>query len=93
VQVEEFLERSAERSPDKTALVCGDRRLSYREIEEQSNRLAHALVREGVQRGDRVAAYMDNSVEAVVAVFAILKAGGVFLVINPTTKADKLATS
>ena len=91
MQVEEFLERSAFRFPDKTALVCGDRRLTYGQVEERCNRLAHALVGEGVRPGDRVAIHLDNSVEAVVSVFAILKAGAVFLVVNPTTKADKLA--
>jgi amino acid adenylation domain-containing protein len=91
VQVEEFLERSARRFPDKTAVVCGDRRLTYREVEEQSNRLAHVLLGAEVQRGDRVAVYLENSVEAVLAVFAILKAGAIFLVLNPSTKADKLA--
>ena len=90
MQVEEFLELTVRRFPDKTALVCGDRRLTYREMEEQCNRLAHALVAEGVQRGDRIAVYLDNSIEAVLSIFAILKAGAVFLVINPTTKADKL---
>jgi amino acid adenylation domain-containing protein len=91
MQVEEFLERSAERLPGKTALVCGPRRLSYKEIESQCNRLANGLLSAGLARWDRVAVYLDNSVEAAVAVFAILKAGGVFLVVNPTTKAEKLA--
>jgi amino acid adenylation domain-containing protein len=91
VQVEEFLELSARRCPGKTALVCGDRRLTYGQVDEECNRLAHALIREGVQRGDRVAVHLDNSVEAVLSVFAILKAGAVFLVVNPTTKTDKLA--
>jgi len=91
VQVESFLERSAEKSPEKTALVCGSRRLTYREIERQSNRLAHALIRQGVCRGDRVAVQLENSPEAVVAIFAILKAGAIFLVIHPSTKAEKLA--
>lgn len=91
MQVEEFLEHSAARFPDKPALVCADRRVTYREIEQQANRLAHALLRSGVERGDRVAIYLENSVEAVVAVFAVLKAGAAFLLVNPTTKADKLA--
>ncbi len=90
MQVEDFLELTARRSPDKTALVEGDRRLSYREIDEQSNRLAHALIEQGLERGDRVAIHLDNSVEAVLSIFAVLKAGGVFLVLNPGTKADKL---
>src|SRR5260370_15498520 len=91
MQVEEFLELSAERSPKKTALVCRDRRLTYQEIEIQCNRLAHSLVAEGVQRGARVAIYLENSVEAVLSIFAVLKAGAVFLVVNPTTQVDKLA--
>jgi long-chain acyl-CoA synthetase len=91
MQVEEFLEHSAKRLPGKIALVCGPRRLSYAEIESQCNRLANGLLSAGLARWDRVAVYLDNSVEAAVAVFAILKAGGVFLVVNPTTKAEKLA--
>ena len=90
MQVEEFLELSARKTPDKTALVCQERRLTYRELEEQSNELAHALIAHGVARGDRVAICLENSVETVLSIFAILKAGAVFLVINPTTKPDKL---
>lgn len=90
MQVDEFLELSARRLGGKTALVCADRRLTYRQTEESANRLAHALIETGVRRGDRVAIYLENSVEVVVSVFAILKAGAVFVVINPTTKADKL---
>jgi amino acid adenylation domain-containing protein len=90
MQVESFLERSAERFPNKTAIVCGGRRLTYREVEERANRLAHSLIAEGIERWDRVAVFLDNSVEAAVSIFAILKAGGVFLVVNPTTKVDKL---
>ena len=90
MQVESFLEQSAERFPEKTAIVHGDARLTYREVEERANRLAHSLIAEGVERWDRVAVYLDNSVEAVVSIFAILKAGALFLVVNPTTKVDKL---
>jgi len=90
MRVEEFLELSAERFPDKCALICGDRRLTYGEIEEKCNHLAHAMLAEGVKRGDRVAVCLDNSVEAVLAIFAILKAGAVFMMVNPTTRMEKL---
>jgi len=90
MQVESFLERSARQRPDKVALICGSRRLTYVELERDCNRLAHALIARGLQRGDRVAVYLDNCVEAVVAVFAALKAGGVLMPVNPTTKAEKL---
>jgi acyl-CoA synthetase (AMP-forming)/AMP-acid ligase II len=91
LQVEQFLEDSARRFPGETALVSGERRLTYREVDERCNRLARAFLEAGVQRGDRVATFLENSVEAVLSIFAALKAGGVFMVINPTTKADKLA--
>ena len=91
MQLESFLEASTAQFPNKTALVCGKQRLTYTELEQLSNRLAHALLAEGIERGDRVAIYLGNSVEAVVSVFAILKAGAVFMMVNPTTKADKLA--
>ncbi|MEX1232924.1 MAG: class I adenylate-forming enzyme family protein [Planctomycetaceae bacterium] len=91
MQLETFLEHSALRLPAKTALVCGDKRWTYAEIEAAANRLAHALIADGVQRGDRVAIYLDNCYEAVVSIFAVLKAGGVFMPVNPTTKADKLS--
>lgn len=90
MQVEEFLENSADRLPGKVALVVGDQRLTYREVDEQANRLAHVLADMGVKRGDRVAIYLDNSAEAVLSIFAALKAGSVFLMVNPSTKPDKL---
>ncbi|MCL4294800.1 MAG: AMP-binding protein [Anaerolineae bacterium] len=89
--VQDFLHRSAARQPDKVALICEGQRLTYAEIEAKANRLANAMLEHGVKRGDRVALYLPNSAEAVVGIFAILKAGGVFVVVNSTTKRDKLA--
>jgi long-chain acyl-CoA synthetase len=89
--VDHFLTASASRWPDKVALVCGQRRLTYREIDESANRLADALRRLGVNRGDRVATFLENSVEAVISIFGILRAGAVLVPIGPTVKSDKLA--
>ncbi len=91
MQLESFLEQSARQWPEKTALVCGTDRLSYAMLEASANRLAHALVAEGIQYGDRVAIHLDNSVENVLIIFAVLKAGAVFVPVNPTTKPEKLA--
>ena len=90
MQVEEFLEASAERFPEKVALIVDGRKLTYRDLDRQANALSHALLKLGVRRGDRVAIALDNSVEAVLSVFATLKACGVFVVIHPGTKSDKL---
>lgn len=63
---------------------------SYAELLDSAKRLAAALLERGVMRGDRVAIYMDNSWPCVVSIYAVLLAGGVFLLINPQTKSDKL---
>ena len=91
MRVESFLERSARLRPEKTALICDSRRYSYRALDEQANLVASGLSRLGVKRGDRVAVCLDNSVEAVVSVFAILKAGAVFVLVNAVSKPDKVA--
>ncbi len=88
--VHEFLTHSASRFPQKVGLVCGGRRLTYAELNEMSDRLGNALVLGGVRRGDRVAIHLHNSVEAVVGIFAVLKAGGTFVFINASTKPEKL---
>jgi long-chain acyl-CoA synthetase len=89
--VRDFLEESARKLPAKIALICGPQRLTYAEVDERANRLANTLVHRGIQRGDRVAICLKNCVEAVVGIFATLKAGGTFVVVNHTTKDDKLA--
>jgi amino acid adenylation domain-containing protein len=89
--VHDFLQQSAASSPEKTALVFGTTRLTYSEIDAAANRLANYLLANGVSRGDRVCIYMENCVEAVIAIFGILKAGAVFSFVNGSTKADKLA--
>ena len=76
---------------DKVALVCAGQRLTYREIDERSNALANSLVAGGVERGDRVIVFADNTVETVVAFWAVLKANAVVSIVNPLTKSGKLA--
>ena len=89
--LQEFLERSAERLPSREALVCGETRMTFSEIDRAANRLARTLRASGVDYHDRVAVIADNSAEAVLSMWAVLKADAVFLMINPTTKSDKTA--
>ena len=86
----ETLLASAERVPEREALVAGAERLAYSELLDRSLRLARALQDLGVARGDRVAIYMDNSAGCATAIYAAMLAGGVFVVVNPQTKEDKL---
>ena len=86
----EFLEKSAELHPDKTALICGQRRLTYSQIDRVANSIGHALIDVGFQRQERAVIYLDNSAASVISLFGILKAGGVFVIVDPQVKAKKL---
>jgi amino acid adenylation domain-containing protein len=86
----DYLTQSAQRLPDKVALVCGEQRVTYGELEARSNALAHTLRSRGVARGDRVVVFADNTVEAAVSFWGVLKADAVVSPVNPLTKADKL---
>jgi long-chain acyl-CoA synthetase len=88
--LQDSLLASAERLPEHPALVVGPERLTYQDFLDQSLRLARALQDAGLARGDRVAIYMDNSAPCALSIFATLLAGGVFVIVNPQTKADKL---
>ena len=88
--IPEFLEKSAQRFPDKVALVFRGRRFVYSQVDSAANRLANALLKSGLDSQERAAVYMEPSPEAVISIFGILKAAGVFLVINPQIKAKKL---
>jgi long-chain acyl-CoA synthetase len=89
--VEQFLENSARTGCGKIALIDRRRRLTYGEIDRQSNRVARALIAGGAKRGDRIAISMENSAEAVISIFAALKAGGVFVLVNPGARQQLLA--
>jgi acyl-CoA synthetase (AMP-forming)/AMP-acid ligase II len=87
----DYLAESARRLPDKVALVCKGKRHTYAELDAKANALANALVKRGVARGDRVVVFGDNVVETVIAFWGVLKANAVVSIVNPLTKADKLA--
>ena len=86
----ELMVSAAQRQPHKDALIVEGRAYTYAQLLDSAQRLAAALRQRGVERGDRVAIYMDNTWPCVVSIYATLLAGGVFLVINPQTKGDKL---
>jgi len=88
--LQNYLEESARLYPGKIALVHHKKRLTYEEIDRKANQLACLLRRQGVKRGDRIAVFLDNSVEAVVSIFGILKADAVFVMLNPLLKTPKL---
>ncbi len=90
VLVHEWLSRSARRYPTKTAVICGKQRWTYEQIDLASDRLASALLYKGIRPQDRVVIFLDNSIETIISIYGILKAGGVFVVLTGSMKADKL---
>jgi len=85
-----FLENSAELLPDKVAIKCRGQSSTYREIHAASNSFSHTILEAGFSRHDRAIIFLDNSIESVVALFAIVKAGGVFVIVSPQVKPRKL---
>ena len=86
----EYLEQGARLSPEKVALVCGERRLTYSALYRSASSLAAFFNREGIRRGDRIVIFLENSPDAVVSIFGTLMAGGCIVVVNPTTPAERL---
>jgi long-chain acyl-CoA synthetase len=87
-----FLEEAARKYPDRACTIFKGAVISYREINEQSNAMAAALVEMGVKKGDRVGIFMPNLPQFVVVYFGILKAGGVVVAVNPTYPVDEILT-
>ncbi len=79
------------RAPDAVAVVYEGRQYSYREINEEANRVAHRLIEQGIGSEDRVAVILDKSPELVITALGILKAGGVYLPLDPDYPEDRLA--
>ncbi len=93
MRVEQFLRESAVRHGSSVAIVAGRGRHTYAELDVKSDRLALALQSRGFRRGDRLAAFLDNGFAVNVCLFATLKAGGVFNLLDPALSAEDLARS
>jgi amino acid adenylation domain-containing protein len=86
----ERFEAQASRTPEATAIIFGRKRTRYRDLDTQANRLAHHLRALGVGRESRVALCLDRSVEMIVAIFAVLKAGAAYVPLDPKYPPDRL---
>lgn len=89
--VHELFEDQAARFPEHIALVSGNRRLTYREVNDYANQLAHYLLRIGVSNDAPVGIFLHRSIEQVIGVLGILKAGGAYVPYDPSYPKDRLA--
>jgi amino acid adenylation domain-containing protein len=81
--IHQLFETRVEHSPDAVALVCGEKHLTYRELNRHANGLAHRLLRLGVRTEEKVAVCMEPSAELIIALLGTLKAGGVYVFLEP----------
>ncbi len=86
----EFLRDNAERDPQKVAINYYGREISFRELDDLSDRFAAALNDLGLKKGGRVSLYLENCPQFVIAYYGTLKAGGVVVAANPMFKEDEL---
>ncbi len=83
-------EISAKKFPKKRAFLCQNQEISYQELHERSNQLSNALVKVKIKKGDRVGILLERSIESVISVYGILKAGAVFVPIDPTSPISRI---
>jgi len=91
VSILDLFESQVDRAPDAWALRDGARRFTYGELDRQANRVAHRLRRLGIGPEDRVAVRMERSAELLAAFLGILKAGGVYVPLDPAYPPERLA--
>nr|CAD6618464.1 luciferase [arsenite-oxidising bacterium NT-25] len=90
VCVHQLIENQVQRTPDADAVCCGRTSLTYRELNERAGELAQALLARGVRVGDIVGLFLPRSVNMVVAVLAVWKAGAAYLPLDPDFPPDRV---
>jgi|GEM_PF-552479 len=87
----ELFEAQAESTPDQIALVLGDEKLTYRELNERANRVGHYLRRQGVKPETLVGVMLERSIDLIVTILGISKAGGAYVPLDPNYPVERLS--
>ena len=82
LNIADLAEHAIDAVPDRVALICGDEQLTYAQLEEKANRLAHYLLDQGVKKDEKVGLYCRNRIEIVIAMLGIVKAGAILVNVN-----------
>src|SRR3984893_6126117 len=82
LNIADLAEHAIDSVPDRVALICGDDQLTYTQLEEKANRLAHYLIDQGVKKDDKVGLYCRNRIEIVIAMLGIVTAGATLVDVN-----------
>lgn len=89
--LQQLLKISAKHYSEREAVIYKDRSITYRELDQLSNQLASVLTNCGVSKGDRIGIYLNKSIEAVIAIFGILKAGAAYVPLDPFAPVKRVA--
>src|ERR1700736_4184933 len=82
LNIADLAEHAIDAVPDRVALICADEQITYGQLEEKANRLAHYLIDRGVKKDDKVGLYCRNRIEIVSAMLGIVKAGAILVNVN-----------
>lgn len=82
MNIADLAEHAIDAVPDRVALISGDEQLTYAQLEEKANRLAHYLIAQGVKKDDKVGLYCRNRIEIVIGMLGIVKAGAILVNVN-----------
>ncbi|MGN0468579.1 MAG: condensation domain-containing protein, partial [Acutalibacteraceae bacterium] len=88
--VHQLFEEQVAKTPDKVAVIACDKTLTYRELNEEANRIAHSLIEKGVNVGDIVAFALPRKSYLIATMFGILKSGATYMPIDPTYPEDRI---
>jgi amino acid adenylation domain-containing protein len=88
--LQQLLSKSAKAYPEKLAVWARGKSITYRELDERSNQLAHLLREKGINKGDRVGLFFPKCVESIISMLGVLKAGGVYVPLDPQAPPDRI---
>jgi amino acid adenylation domain-containing protein len=88
--LQHLLINSAEQYPQKEAVIYGEERITYKKLDEITDKLAALLLENGIKRGDRIGIYMNKSIASVISIFGILKASAIYVPIDPNAPLSRI---
>jgi amino acid adenylation domain-containing protein/non-ribosomal peptide synthase protein (TIGR01720 family) len=88
--IHNLFEEQAEKNPDSVAVVYKERQITYRELNDQANQLAHYLIKKGVEPDVLIGIYMEHTIDLLIALLGVLKAGGAYLPIDPVYPKERI---
>ncbi len=91
IYIHDLFEQQVKRTPNAVAIICEEKEITYQELNQSANQLAHYLTRLGVQPGIMVGIFTERSIKTIIGLLGILKVGGVYVPLDPDYPRERLA--